>query len=80
VSLLNLDLEIIPLGKAEIIQEGRDIQIWSLGSMMPDAIALAKKLSEDGHSVGIVNARFAKPIDTDLLEITRHYMRNHLSP
>ncbi len=58
---------IITLGKAEVIQEGRDIQIWALGSMVPDAHALAKKLSHDGHSVGVVNARFAKPIDADLL-------------
>jgi 1-deoxy-D-xylulose-5-phosphate synthase len=35
--------------------------------MMPDAQALAEKLSKDGHSVGVVNARFAKPIDSDLL-------------
>jgi 1-deoxy-D-xylulose-5-phosphate synthase len=59
--------EIITIGKAEVIQEGRDIQIWSLGSMMPDAVALAEKLSQEGHSVGIVNARFAKPIDVELL-------------
>ena len=35
--------------------------------MLPDALVLAEKLSKDGHSVGVVNARFAKPIDADLL-------------
>jgi 1-deoxy-D-xylulose-5-phosphate synthase len=59
---------LLPLGKAEVLRAGGDIQLWALGSMVPDALQLAEKLSaQSGLSVGIVNARFAKPIDATLL-------------
>jgi 1-deoxy-D-xylulose-5-phosphate synthase len=58
----------LPIGKAEVIQEGSDIIIWALGSMVPDALKLAEKLHREEHlSVGVVNARFVKPLDRDLL-------------
>ena len=59
---------LLPLGKAEVLRAGGDIQLWALGSMVPDALQLAEKLSaQSGLSVGVVNARFAKPIDASLL-------------
>ncbi|MEI7651184.1 MAG: 1-deoxy-D-xylulose-5-phosphate synthase [Verrucomicrobiota bacterium] len=59
---------LIPLGKAEVLRTGADIQFWALGSMVPDALQLAEKLTaQTGLSVGVVNARFAKPIDASLL-------------
>jgi len=59
---------VLPIGQAEVLREGRDIIIWALGTMLQDAAKLADKLAaEHGVSVGIVNARFAKPLDTELL-------------
>ena len=59
---------LIPLGKAEVLRTGVDVQLWALGTMVPEAQALADKLTaETGLSVGVVNARFAKPIDATLL-------------
>jgi 1-deoxy-D-xylulose-5-phosphate synthase len=59
---------LIPLGKAEVLRAGVDVQFWALGTMVPEAQALADKLTaEIGLSVGVVNARFAKPIDATLL-------------
>jgi 1-deoxy-D-xylulose-5-phosphate synthase len=59
---------LIPLGKAEVLRAGADVQLWALGSMVPEAQALADKLTAvTGLSVGVVNARFAKPIDASLL-------------
>jgi 1-deoxy-D-xylulose-5-phosphate synthase len=59
---------LIPLGKAEVLRAGVDVQLWALGSMVPEAQALADKIAaETGLSVGVVNARFAKPIDATLL-------------
>ncbi len=59
---------VLPIGQAEVLREGRDIIIWALGPMLQDAAKLADKISaEQGISVGIVNARFAKPLDTELL-------------
>lgn len=58
----------IPLGKAEILRPGTEVVLWALGAMCADALALAEKLSaEDGLAVGVVDARFAKPLDHELL-------------
>jgi 1-deoxy-D-xylulose-5-phosphate synthase len=58
----------LPIGQAEVLREGRDVVIWALGPMLQDAAKLADKLAaEHGLAVGIVNARFAKPLDTELL-------------
>lgn len=58
----------LPIGKAEILREGTDIIIWALGNMAQDAQQVADTLQvEDGLSVGIVNARWSKPLDTELL-------------
>jgi len=58
----------LPIGKAEILREGSDLAIWALGPMIEDALALATRLeAENGLSVAVVNARFAKPLDCELL-------------
>ena len=59
---------LIPLGQAEVLRAGADIQVWALGTMVPDALVLADSLAQStGFSVGVVNARFAKPLDAALL-------------
>lgn len=59
---------LLPIGKAEVIREGTDIIVWALGPMIQDALKLSDQLKqEQGLSVGVVNARFAKPLDTALL-------------
>jgi 1-deoxy-D-xylulose-5-phosphate synthase len=58
----------LPLGQAEVLKPGSNIMIWALGSMVQDALALAARLeASDGLSVGVVNARFVKPLDRTLL-------------
>lgn len=64
--------EILPYGKAEILRAGTDdgeICIWSLGGVtLPLAEALAKRIeAERGKAPTLVNARFCKPVDRDLL-------------
>lgn len=59
---------LLPIGQAEVLREGSNIMIWALGTMVHDALALAARLAaEEGLSVGVVNARFAKPLDRPLL-------------
>src|SRR5690606_37572166 len=56
--------ERLPIGRAEVVREGTQIMIWALGPMVSDALALADRLhTGEGISVGVVNARFAKPLD-----------------
>lgn len=60
--------EALPVGKAEILAEGSDVVIWALGPMIKDAFQIKATLeAEDGLSVAVVNARFIKPLDTELL-------------
>lgn len=59
---------LLPLGRAEIVRPGTDIVIWAIGTMVADALVLAESLAtEDGLDVGVVNARFVKPLDRELL-------------
>ena len=58
----------LPIGKAEVLRDGSDIAVWGLGAMVPMATAFADQLQREGHSVALINARFAKPLDTALLE------------
>ena len=58
----------LPIGHAEVVQEGSNIMIWALGPMVQDALRLAARLAAEEHiSVGVVNARFVKPLDRTLL-------------
>ncbi len=58
----------LPIGHAEVLREGSNIMIWALGTMVDDALKLAARLAkEENLSVGVVNARFVKPLDRTLL-------------
>ena len=59
----------IPLGKGEILKEGENICIIALGNMVEVAIKTAELLTKDNINIGVVNARFAKPLDTNLLDV-----------
>ena len=61
------DVEPIVLGKAEIIKWGRDGVLLAYGNLLSQAVAAARLLEEHGLDVGVVNARFAKPVDAELL-------------
>jgi 1-deoxy-D-xylulose-5-phosphate synthase len=57
----------IPIGKAERLREGRDVVLLGLGAMVRPCLEAAELLEEDGVSTGVVNARFVKPLDEELL-------------
>ncbi len=59
--------EALPLGKAERLQPDGEIEIWAIGAMVADAEALAQQLHVHGIQAGVINARFVKPLDTELL-------------
>ncbi len=59
---------ILPLGRAEILRPGREVVLWAIGTLCADALALANQLhTQDQLDVGVVDARFAKPLDRELL-------------
>jgi 1-deoxy-D-xylulose-5-phosphate synthase len=59
----------IPVGKAEVIEDGRDVCILGLGPMLSLAKELAVRLEHQGYSVALVNPRFVKPLDREMLEL-----------
>lgn len=61
-------MEELPIGKAEVIKEGFDLCFWAIGSMVKPALDAAELLAKEGISAGVVNMRFAKPLDTELLK------------
>lgn len=57
----------LPIGKAEVLREGKELCFWAIGSMVQSAVQAAEKLKEQGIDAGVVNMRFAKPLDKELL-------------
>ena len=59
--------EPIECGKAEVLRQGKDIVLFAAGSMVKPALDAADILVEKGYSPTVVNARFIKPLDEELL-------------
>ena len=57
----------LPIGKAEVLRTGKDVCFWAIGSMVQTALDAAELLEAQGISAGVVNMRFAKPLDVELL-------------
>ncbi len=60
----------IPVGKAELLHHGEHdrVAIFALGALVPMGLDLAMRLEAEGVGTAAINARFAKPIDTEMLE------------
>jgi len=60
--------KLLEIGKAEVVQHGRDVAIFGLGNMFEVAEEAARKLEAQGVSVALINPRWIKPLDTGTLE------------
>lgn len=70
---LATELHQLPIGKAEIIKQGEDIVIIGIGSTVMPALEAAEHLALWGVDAMVINARFAKPLDTELiLDVANH--------
>ncbi|MGD0942366.1 MAG: 1-deoxy-D-xylulose-5-phosphate synthase [Terracidiphilus sp.] len=59
--------QIIPVGKAEVLRDGSDVAILGLGPMNAQARELAARLEREGFSAAVINPRFIKPLDREML-------------
>jgi 1-deoxy-D-xylulose-5-phosphate synthase len=59
--------ESLPIGKAEVLSDGSDVAIFGLGPMIALAGELRLRLDREGFSAAVINPRFIKPIDTEIL-------------
>ena len=65
---------VLPIGKGRIVREGTAVAILSLGPRLAEALKAADELAARGLSTTVADARFAKPLDEDLI---RRLARNH---
>ena len=64
---LDQTLVTLPVGKAELLREGSTAAVFALGTMVHPALGAASALEEEGLSLTVINARFVKPLDEELL-------------
>ena len=60
--------ETIEEGKAEILKEGNDLSIVTIGKMVAKGMKIAKKLQDKGINAEVINARFLKPLDEQTIK------------
>jgi 1-deoxy-D-xylulose-5-phosphate synthase len=66
------EFHLMEIGKGELLQDGPDCAIIALGTMVHPCVKAAEKLAADGIAASIVNARFIKPLDADLITCLAH--------
>ncbi|MCG6857577.1 MAG: 1-deoxy-D-xylulose-5-phosphate synthase [Salaquimonas sp.] len=59
--------QFLDIGKGRVVKEGSSVAILSLGTRLKDAVLAAEELDAHGLSTTVADARFAKPLDTDLI-------------
>jgi len=65
---LDTELQEIPIGKGEILRYGEDVVILAIGAMVAPALEAAEELVSEGIETTVVNARFVKPLDSELIK------------
>ncbi|OYX26607.1 MAG: 1-deoxy-D-xylulose-5-phosphate synthase [Rhodobacterales bacterium 32-66-7] len=60
--------EVLPIGKGRIVRDGGDVAILSFGAHLSEALVAADLLAGEGIAVTVADARFAKPLDTALID------------
>lgn len=64
---MDKDPEALPIGKGELLREGEDILLIGIGTTVYPAMEAAQRLERQGISAAVINARFVKPLDQDLI-------------
>lgn len=64
----------IELGKSEVLNRGKNVAVLAIGNMVKQALDACEELKKDNIDVTVVNARFLKPMDVELL---RNIFENH---
>ena len=58
----------IVLGKSEVLYEGKEIAVLAVGSMVKSAVWLQEQYAKEGKQITVINARFVKPLDKEMLD------------
>lgn len=66
---LDAEARALPVGKAEVLRRGRQGLVWAVGSTVYPALEAIDRLAKEGIDLTLVNARFVKPLDRELLRL-----------
>ena len=66
-TILEKDIQPLPIGKAQILKEGEDVLILAIGQSVCEALDAHSELAQLGISAAVVNCRFVKPLDVELI-------------
>jgi len=66
-SLPDAEMKELPIGRAEVLEEGNDLTILAIGSTVRPVLEASAQLQEQGLEATVVNARFVKPLDEELI-------------
>ena len=64
---VDAEMKVLEIGKGEVVKDGSDIAIFAYGHTVDWAIQVSAMLEKEGISVAVINARFAKPVDKELI-------------
>ena len=71
---LKKEFDLIPIGQSEVVREGKDLAILAIGDRVSVSVTLADVLAKRGVDAEVINTRFIKPLDTDMLQrVTNQY-------
>ena len=66
--------QILQIGKGRVMRQGNDVAILSFGAHLSECLLAAEALAAEGISLTVADARFAKPLDTDLIaQLAKHH-------
>ena len=66
--------QVLQIGKGRVLRQGADVALLCFGAHLPECLLAAEGLAAQGISVTVADARFAKPLDTDLItQLARHH-------
>ena len=72
---MDTELHSIPIGSAEVLREGQDLAIIAIGISVQTAMEAAVILAENGIEASVVNGRFAKPLDSNVITGLAQYIK-----
>ena len=64
---LDEEFGVLPIGKGTLVEDGDDIVILAIGRSVVDALEASRRLKENGISAAVMNCRFVKPLDIELI-------------
>jgi 1-deoxy-D-xylulose-5-phosphate synthase len=76
---LDAEFKVLPLGKGVVLKPGQEIYLLAIGSMVHPCLKAATLIEKEGIPCGVVNMRFVKPLDTELLRQLRRQTPNFVT-